>query len=317
MRVSIALCTYNGEKYLQKQLESIASQSFPPSELIVCDDGSSDATVDILDKFSKTVSFAVRIFHNKVNLGSTKNFEQAISLCAGDVIALCDQDDVWISSKLEEAIYEFRTRSNLDALFTDAEIIDEMSELIHLRLWQSIEFTPKLQSKFRSEDPVSVLLKRNVVTGSTLMIRSSCRNSILPIPPSWIHDGWIAWILALKNKIDFIPKPLIYYRLHLTQQVGPPPLTIRGKCGLDKTTVNVAYSKESLQYQDLHQYINHKRCIQDALVLKRIDEKIHHSNFRSKLVSNKFWRTLAIIQRVRYYNLYSNGWKSIIKDTIR
>ncbi|HEX4021805.1 MAG TPA: glycosyltransferase family 2 protein [Acidobacteriaceae bacterium] len=317
MRVSIALCTYNGEKYLQEQLESIASQSLLPWELVVCDDGSSDATIDILYKFCETAPFTVRIFLNEANLGSTKNFEQAIHLCSGDLIALCDQDDIWISKKLEEAVCEFQTRSDLDALFTDAEIIDEASKPVHFRLWQSIEFTRKLQARFKAGESVPVLLKRNVVTGATLIFRSSCRDSVLPIPQSWVHDGWIAWMVALKNRIDFIPKPLIYYRIHLTQQIGPPPLTVLGKFKSDRASTDRTYCKEALQYKDLRTYVNHKANMKDPLLLKHFDRKIYHSNFRSKLKLNKFLRIFSVIPRIRYYNLYSNGWKSIFKDLLR
>ena len=100
MKVSIALCTYNGERYLSDLLQSLARQNYRPYELVVCDDGSQDSTVSILNEFERTAPFKVRIFSNTGNLGVIKNFEQALSLCNGDYIALCDQDDVWQPEKL-------------------------------------------------------------------------------------------------------------------------------------------------------------------------------------------------------------------------
>jgi len=86
MKVSIALCTYNGEKFLAEQLKSIAGQTRLPDELVICDDCSQDATVDIVRGFAKVAPFSVRLLTNKTNAGSTKNFERAISLCEGDII---------------------------------------------------------------------------------------------------------------------------------------------------------------------------------------------------------------------------------------
>src|SRR5215467_4239016 len=99
-KLSVALCTYNGSRFLQEQLGSIGSQSRPPDELVICDDGSSDDTVDIIKRFALNAPFPVKLEVNASNLGSTKNFELAVSLCCGDVIALSDQDDVWDATKL-------------------------------------------------------------------------------------------------------------------------------------------------------------------------------------------------------------------------
>src|SRR6266567_6944512 len=99
-RISVAMCTYNGARFLREQLESIAAQSRLPDELVVCDDGSTDETVETIKAFVGRAPFAVRLEINSKNLGSTKNFEKAIGLCEGEIIALADQDDVWKPQKL-------------------------------------------------------------------------------------------------------------------------------------------------------------------------------------------------------------------------
>src|SRR5882762_9087557 len=100
MKISIAMCTYNGARYLREQLDSIAAQTRPPSELIVCDDNSLDETREIVAGFAASAPFPVRLGVNEQNLGSIRNFERAIKLCEGDLIALSDQDDVWLPEKL-------------------------------------------------------------------------------------------------------------------------------------------------------------------------------------------------------------------------
>src|SRR5918996_5112957 len=102
--VSVALCTYQGEKYLQEQLDSIAGQLRPPNEVVVCDDGSTDGTLGILDRFRSRAPFPVRVYVNEKQLGPTKNFERAIAHCEGALIFLSDQDDVWHPEKLSTLV---------------------------------------------------------------------------------------------------------------------------------------------------------------------------------------------------------------------
>jgi len=96
MKISVAMCTYNGSRFLENQLNSIGAQEVQPFELVICDDGSTDSTVQIIEAFRETVSFPVHLHRNSTNLGSTRNFQEAIELCRGDIIALCDQDDYWL-----------------------------------------------------------------------------------------------------------------------------------------------------------------------------------------------------------------------------
>src|SRR5215470_8302349 len=99
--ISVAMCTYNGARFLAEQLGSLAAQSRLPDELVVCDDGSTDESAEIVKDFARHAPFPVRLEVNEENLGATKNFEKAIGLCRGEVIALSDQDDVWYPKKLE------------------------------------------------------------------------------------------------------------------------------------------------------------------------------------------------------------------------
>ena len=133
--ISIALCTYNGEKFLQAQLDSIEQQTLLPDELVVCDDCSSDGTIDILEKFRKRASFPVHIHPNKINLGSTQNFEKTIRLCTGDIIALSDQDDVWRPNKLERLKDALQANPDAGYVFSDAELVDEHLLPLGCRLW--------------------------------------------------------------------------------------------------------------------------------------------------------------------------------------
>src|SRR5919199_6162917 len=120
-RVSVAMCTYNGERYLQEQLDSIAAQTCLPDELVVCDDRSSDRTLEIIQIFKSKVSFPVHLHINPENLGTIKNFEKAISLCTGDIIVLSDQDDVWKPHKVETILQAFAKNTKAGYVFSNAD----------------------------------------------------------------------------------------------------------------------------------------------------------------------------------------------------
>src|SRR5947209_2797042 len=198
MRISVALCTYNGSKYLKEQLDSIASQSLLPDELVICDDGSLDATESIVRAFEKTALFKVVFLRNEKNLGSTLNFEKAISCCSGDLIALCDQDDLWLPLKLEKLTAAIEADARIGGAFSDALLIDGSGRDLASTLWSQVQYIPDRNS---TDLDRKTLLRHNVVTGATMMFRSSLRPMLMPIPRQWVHDGWLAWMLVLKARL--------------------------------------------------------------------------------------------------------------------
>lgn len=144
---SVAMCTFNGARFLGAQLASIAAQDRPPDELVVCDDGSSDGSIEIVIQFARRSKFPVRLVVNDTNLGSTKNFEKAISLCRGAIVALADQDDVWYQHKLGRIEKAFLRSSETVLAFSDADLIDEESHSLGARLWPTFSFDRAEQTK--------------------------------------------------------------------------------------------------------------------------------------------------------------------------
>ncbi|MBC7797300.1 MAG: glycosyltransferase family 2 protein, partial [Pyrinomonadaceae bacterium] len=223
MKISIALCTYNGERYLREQLESIASQTRKPDEIIVCDDCSQDATVEIVRDFARNAAFAVRLYVNEENLRSTKNFERAISLCTGDVIFLSDQDDVWHESKLEKFAAEFEQDENVNLVFCDAELVDENLKPLGKTSWKALQFDAKQQTAVNEGRGAMILLNRNVVSGCMTAFRARYKNLILPIPDDLdyvIHDFWIVLLMLTVGETRLIAETLVKYRQHASQQIG-------------------------------------------------------------------------------------------------
>lgn len=201
MKISIAMATYNGSKYLQEQLDSFTKQRLLPDEVVVCDDASSDDTVKILYNFQRTAPFPIRIFINRITLGYSQNFSRVLSLCAGDLICLSDQDDVWFENKI----------------FTIAKMADKMNEIqvfmndAELTL---ADLTPTGLTKIGQMKAVGIS-NDYFVMGSCISIRKNFLQYLLPIPlgfPS--HDDWLILFSAGLNRRKIIYEPLQYYRRH-------------------------------------------------------------------------------------------------------
>src|SRR5713101_1115880 len=134
-KVSVAMCAYNSSRYCEEQLESIASQSRLPDEVVICDDGSVDDTPSILERFRKEAPFDVRVYKNETNLGVAKNFEKAITLCSGDIIALADCDDIWRRDKLEWICGVLKDHPEAGYAFSDGELIGPDGTALGARMW--------------------------------------------------------------------------------------------------------------------------------------------------------------------------------------
>ncbi len=221
-KISVALCTYNGAKFLSEQLESFKNQTRPPDEIVVGDDCSSDDTIKIIKNFAETAPFPVHLKINEKNLGSTKNFEQTISRCTGDLIFLSDQDDIWLTKKIAAIEKEFKNNANIGIVFSDAELIDENSNLLGFTLWDFTVTKDEL-TDIKNGQGFITLFRRNLITGATMAFRANLREKFMPIlpdAPGLIHDGWIALFCAIYSEITFVEKPLIQYRQHSNQQIG-------------------------------------------------------------------------------------------------
>lgn len=224
--VSVALCTYNGARYLPEQLASIEAQSRPVDEMVICDDGSTDATPRIVADFAERVPFPVRLEVNQPNLGSTKNFEKALLACRGDVLLLCDQDDRWMPNRVARTLAYFEQNPGMDAVFSNARVMDDDSQPTGRTIWEEVQFTPELQQRWKAGEAHEVVFNGYVVTGATLSVRRRALALTVPFPTRFeklIHDGWIALVLAVKGTIGFIDEELIWYRRHAEQQVGFGP----------------------------------------------------------------------------------------------
>lgn len=200
--ISIALCTYNGEKFIRQQLNSILAQTYQNIEIIAVDDFSVDGTVNILKEYSALDS-RVNVFTNEVNLGYTNNFEKALNLCSGELIAICDQDDIWHPDKLK---IQSETISTHELVYHDSEFIDESGKSMNLKVSDKFNF-------YRGNEP-EVFLYLNCVSGHSILMKSALLKSALPFPKLFHYDQWLAYVATCIGSIDFVDQCLVQYRQH-------------------------------------------------------------------------------------------------------
>ena len=314
LRISVALCTCEGEKFLREQLESIRAQTRPPEEVVVCDDVSSDGTAEIVGRFAAESPFPVRFFRNERRLGSTKNFEKAVGLCTGEVIALSDQDDVWIPGKLGRIGAIFTGDPAIGAVFTDGEVVDEELHPQGFRLWQAHRPSRFQKICLRNGNVFDALLNHNLATGATMAFRSRFLPLVLPIPGAWVHDGWIALLIAAAAKVEAVPEPWILYRRHERQQIGAERKGLEGRIATAQRMGTEEYLGMSERYEEILDRLRSLGNVSPE-VLRNVEGKIAHLAFRAERGRSggspaRVARELLSLR----YRRYSDGWKSAMKD---
>lgn len=315
MKLSVALCTYNGTRFLPAQLDSIARQTRPPDELVICDDASTDGTAAVARQHADRVPFPVRIEVNPVNLGSTGNFARAISLCTGDVIALADQDDVWLRNKLEVLEAALRDNPTAGFVFSDAEVADEQLNPVGHTLWQAIRFGGREQERFQRGRAFECLLRRYRVTGATTAFRAAYRDRVLPIPADWVHDAWIALLISATAPCALVPEPLILYRQHADQQHGGARRGLYAQYLAARTITREACEAAADRYAEALDRLRGVPGV-PAERLRRLDDKIEHHRRRAAMRTPGTWRLPRVVRELwrGNYRRYSLGWKAAAQD---
>ncbi|MFC5408939.1 glycosyltransferase family 2 protein [Larkinella bovis] len=295
--ISVALCTYNGAAYLETQLQTLLAQSWLPDELVVCDDDSSDATRNILAQFATNAPFSVRLFHNPERLGYNKNFEKALSLCTGELLFICDQDDAWLPEKIETLAHYLIQHPDTDLVFTNAHIADASLKNTGKLFWDTVRFTEPIRQRWLRGEAMEVLLDGNRVMGCASALRRRFLTDFLPIPslPNYIYDGWMGLIGAARGTIDFYEKPLIWYRTHEKQQVGtrPPeagkPVSLKERFSRPHQEKLEPLIHKYQEINQLHRLIT-ERFPQKTPGLRLFDRRLAHYYRRSTMPDGRFFR---------------------------
>lgn len=212
--ISVCLTTYNGEKYIKEQLNSILIQLSEGDEIIISDDGSTDNSIAILESYNDS---RIKIYLNNFK-SVVRNFEFVICQSKGDLIFLSDQDDIWDRSKIKEYLSVFSKDDKTTLVISDLQLIDKDGNFIQREFYRK-KFTSKLSTN---------LIQNNFI-GCSIAFRKEVKNYVLPFPKSLaMHDWWIGSCSIIFGKVEFIDKKLLYYRRHddnFTREGGAKLLT--------------------------------------------------------------------------------------------
>ena len=323
LSVSVALCTHNGAAFVTEQLLSILNQSRPPAEIVVSDDNSTDDTLAVIDRVGTAwradhpaVTVAVRILRNPVALGVTANFEQAIAACTGDLIALSDQDDVWHADRLAKIVAVFERRPQLALLHTDARLVDSDGHPLGVTLLNTLRVSSADRYAVHSGSAIDALLRRNIVTGATLVLRRDLAARARPFPAEWVHDEWLAIVAAATGTVDLLEEPLVDYRQHDGNQIGASSLDAAGRLGRLTAPRTARNARLLARARVLQERSVALRPRPSADVLGRINAKLAHERMRSGLPASRLRRLPPVFRAwsAGDYSRFGLGLPDVLRD---
>ncbi|MFT6973292.1 MAG: glycosyltransferase involved in cell wall biosynthesis [Pontimonas sp.] len=315
----MVICTFNGERFLASQLESILAQTLLPEEIIVSDDGSTDRTLEMVREISTASSVAKSIrwiiSSRKAPFGPAKNFEQALRRASHGLIALADQDDVWLPEKLEVLAHRLRTEPSAMLVHSDARLTDGRG-ISGPTLMKTLGATRTELRNLENGRGLAALMRRNLVTGATVMIRRELLEQASPFPDAWMHDEWLGLVAALQGTLVFEKRTLVEYRQHGNNAIGA-----------SKTTMSAARSRLE---EDRGTFFDHKN-LRNVVLVGLVSEppawlttanravlagKISHERWRMGLKSVRVMRIIPVLFRgLRgFYSVYSRGPLDMIRD---
>lgn len=318
LRCAVVLCTYNGERFLPAQLESLRAQTLQPSVYVLSDDASTDDTWALLQDFAvdrMSAGYQVILHRNENNIGYVRHFEQAFQHTDAEVLFPCDQDDVWHPGKIERMVDVFAARPNLLVLHSDARLVDAEGESLGRRLFEVLEVTGDELAAMHAGRAFDVLLRRNIVTGAGMALRRSFLPVALPVGDGWAHDEWLAILGAMQGEADTLAEVLIDYRQHGGNQIG-----IDEKHGLQQLGVGLGRLKFMRRAEGRWQVLDSHVTAHTALAGNSADvrERCRHAQARAGGASS-LWARLRCVWgewRSGRYVRFGNGKRSALADLL-
>ena len=313
--ISVAMCTFNGEKYIKEQIESIINQGLVPDEIVICDDCSKDNTVNIIKETLDNWSGRVNLVVNEKNLGYRKNFEKAISLCNGDIIFLSDQDDVWNRNKIEIMLSALNNSSDAILAFHDVEIVDENLDLIKKSFWKLLKFD---YQKFLKKD-FKRIFESNVIQGSACAFRKELFNSAMPFPETAVHDEWLGLVSFVKGKIIPVNESLAKYRQSGSNAIGAETIGLLGKIKrliIDLHSQNIKFTSELERRKNVLNCF-YKRFRKDILIIStEYDKYLDFYTLRFNYIQNKKILSLICLNYFKIYDTRTYALRRMLRDII-
>jgi len=312
-KTSVIVCTYNGQSYLTEQLESLLKQDILPDEIIIIDDASKDDSWKLIVEFKNSnIHACIRTYKNDKNIGFVANFSQAALLATNEIVFFCDQDDVWSENKVSTITQLFTNDPLLTCVHTNADVVNEHLESSGKDLFTALKIDKHEMRAMQAGDYFEVLIRRNVVTGATMVIRRDMLIKSLPIPPGWIHDEWISIFNSTAGKVALQNKNLIKYRIHDKNTLGLGEKNSNLKNLLIRDSVKHFYSARISKLTELRD-----RGIADTGQSQYLESYLSHLKWRLLISTSPLpKKILPIVSKIidGSYKKFSRGMFSAIRD---
>lgn len=318
--ISVAMCACNRQAFIGDSLAAIARQTRRPDELVVADDVSTDDTRAIVRAFARSAPFPVRLLTHEGphRLGSKKNYERAIAACQGELIALCDDDDVWLPHKLEAVERPFAEGPSSPLLmFSDAVIVDDRLRPLNRRLWAFKGFAPTRRDAAPDHALFRHLLRGNPSYTSTIAFRADFRPMALPLPTTWVQDWWLTTLAAALGQASWLEDALILYRQHTTNISGAKPRSAVAQWRKARLDNLAQYYQHIQQTEDLRERLRRLSPPNARDLLALLDDRIAHYRRRIDLRDHGRFHRLGLVARqlrAGGYHRFDLGVKSAVKD---
>ncbi len=299
-KIDILLATYNGEKYIKEQIDSVLNQSYSNFNLIISDDASSDSTVEILKEYEKKDE-RIKLIVQKENLGYIKNFEYLLTQVNSKYYMFSDQDDFWVKDKVLKS-YNKLVNENLDLVFCDLEIVDENLNKINESMMKYL----KVDKRIKKYNDYRLLYLDNCVPGCTIISKSEFLDLIFPLPNTTkylIHDYWIALVISINGKFGYIDEPLIKYRQHGNNQIGTDKISTK----FEKfSMVRDLFIK--VKIERFSAFVNNDKVFNDALKKLNKEALDYFNNIKDKKYINlkglKTFHKIYKIEKIGKYIMF-------------
>jgi len=297
---SVVLATFNGERYLPAQLQSLVAQTLPPAEIIICDDGSSDGTLEIAETFAKSSAIKTTVFQNARRLGYGENFLQAAKRASEDYISFCDQDDIWYPNKIERSIVELKRSGAYLCVHSVRLISTEGQPLGFVKPGPPTDkvFDPLTLHPWALFRGFTQTFDRRLLS----VIATDLRGNDLEVTTLVSHDRWISFLASSLGKVVTIAEPLADYRQHQSNQFGykrTAPLEIlRGK--LTETADRLANHRDISAYRA--ELLRQVASENDDIVVAA-----------AALRANEYWQRLATLYDLKLKLYESESFQTRIR----
>ncbi len=267
--VSIIVCTYNGSKYIEAQLNSILEQTYQNQEIIVVDDKSTDHTLALAEQIAKQHQ-NIKIIANTTNVGYIKNFERGIAIAKGDLISLSDQDDVWKPTKTETLV---KNLENNQLVYCDSNFVDQ-------NLQSKNESFSTVKNMLSTSNPLEFVIE-SCVSGHAMLFKKEVFEFASPFPALISHDWWLTYCATLQGSINYVDEGLVLYRHHDNNAI------LANKTNKTKTEKNELRRQRILQFFE--------KC-PDSLSKEKAILKTLNDSYASFSIVNNFKRAVVFQQ---------------------